>query len=171
MCTRRLGVLATVTAFCLLTFAACSPSRTGTNFCRVLQKEMPEIGMSIATQAEVSAMVTRYQKLLDAAPLAIESDLAVLTNLLKKSAQVDPSDPKSIQEIADLAYAANKSALAVSAWTKDTCAVDISLGVNIDPPRVAPPTTIAPSTTLLETTTTSAVQTTPVPTTVTTTVP
>jgi len=68
-------------------------------------------------------MVTRYQKLLDAAPLAIESDLAVLTNLLKKSAQVDPSDPKSIQEVADLAYAANKSALAVSAWTKDTCAV------------------------------------------------
>lgn len=83
MCTRRLGVLATVTAFCLLTFAACSPSRTGTNFCRVLQKEMPEIGMSIATQAEVSAMVTRYQKLLSAAPLAIESDLEVLTNLLK----------------------------------------------------------------------------------------
>ncbi|GDX29182.1 hypothetical protein LBMAG13_16070 [Actinomycetes bacterium] len=109
---------------------------------------MPEIGMSIATQAEVSAMVTRYQKLLSAAPLAIESDLEVLTNLLKKSAQVDPSDPKSIQEVADLAYAANKSALAVSAWTKDTCAVDISLGVNIDPPRVAPPTTIAPTTTV-----------------------
>lgn len=166
MCTRRLGVLATLTAFCLLTFAACSPSRTGTNFCRVLQKELPEIGMSIATQAEVSAMVNRYQKLLDAAPLAIESDLAVLTNLLKKSAQVDASDPKSIQEVADLAYAANKSALAVSAWTKDTCAVDISLGVNIDPPRVP-----APTTTLLETTTTSAVQTTTVPTTTPTTVP
>lgn len=125
--------------------------------------------MSIATQAEVLAMVNRYQKLLDAAPLAIESDLAVLTNLLKKSAQVDASDPKSIQEVADLAYAANKSALAVSAWTKDTCAVDISLGVNIDPPRVAPPTTIAPSTTLP--TTTSAVQTTTVPTTLPTTTP
>ena len=113
----------------------------------------------MTTPSEVSAMVSRYQKLLDVAPLAIEDDLKILTNLLEKSAKVDASDPESVQEIADLAYAVNKSALAVSAWTKDTCAVDISLGVNIDPPRVAPPTTVAPTTTApLDTTTTSVIQ-------------
>ncbi|MSO59757.1 MAG: hypothetical protein EXQ63_05480 [Ilumatobacteraceae bacterium] len=159
MCTRRLVVLATVTSFCLLSLGACSSSRTGTNFCRVLQKELPAIAMSMTTPSEVSAMVSRYQKLLDVAPLAIEDDLKILTNLLEKSAKVDASDPESVQEIADLAYAVNKSALAVSAWTKDTCAVDISLGVNIDPPRVAPPTTVAPTTTApLDTTTTSVIQ-------------
>ncbi len=155
MCTYRRVILATMTSFCLLTLGACGPSRTGTNFCRVLQEEIPAIGAPIATPAEVRAMVSRYQKLLDVAPLAIEADLKVLTNLLEKSAQVDTSDLESIQEVADLAYAANKSALAVAAWTKDTCAVDISLGANIEPPRIAPATSIAPTTTVLSEMTTT----------------
>ena len=95
-------------------------------------------------------MVGRYERLLKVAPLSIERDLAVLTEVLDQAARDDPADPEELQSLADASYAANQSALTVRDWVKSTCAVDISTGMNIDPPRVATttvaPTTVAPTT-------------------------
>lgn len=144
MCARRVISLALV----LTAVASCaSPERTGTNFCRQVAKELPQIGQSPTTLSEVSSMVDRYERLLDRAPLTIEGDLAVLTDLLKMAARVNPSDAAQVQELADSAYAANQSATDVRAWVKDTCAVDIATGLNIDPPRTAPDTTTTVATT------------------------
>jgi len=68
---------------------------------------------------------------------------------------VDPSNKEALQEMADATYAANQSALNVRDWVKSTCAVDISTGLNIDPPRL-PTTTIATTTTVAATTSTVA---------------
>lgn len=89
-------------------------------------------------------MVDRYQRLLERAPLSIEGDLAVLTDLLDQASRVDTSDTTAIQRLADETYAANQSSLRVRDWIKSTCAVDISTGLNIEPPRVAPTSTVAP---------------------------
>lgn len=124
-----------------------SPQRTGTNFCRQLANELPQIGQAMSTQQEVSAMVDRYERLLKVAPLTIEKDLAVLTELIRQAEKSNPNNPEDLQELADASYAANQSSLAVRDWIKSTCAVDITTGENIEPPRVAPTTTIAPSTT------------------------
>ena len=120
-----------------------SPERTGTSFCRQLARELPAIGQPIATTKEVSAMVGRYERLLERAPLSIEGDLAVLTDLLVQASKVNTTDSTAVQKLADATYAANQSALQVRDWIKSTCAVDISTGLNIDPPRVAT-TTVAP---------------------------
>jgi hypothetical protein len=90
-------------------------------------------------------MVDRYERLLEKAPLSIEKDLAVLTELLRTAEDVDPNKPDEVQTLADATYAANQSALAVRDWIKSTCAVDISTGLNIDPPRL-PTTTVAGTT-------------------------
>jgi hypothetical protein len=107
------------------------------------------------TSKEVSAMVDRYERLLERAPLTIEKDMAVITDLLQQAAKLNANNPEEIQALADASYAANQSALQVRDWVKSTCAVDISSGLNIEPPRVATttiPTTAAPATTVPVTT-------------------
>jgi len=133
---------------CAMVLAACStPQRTGTNFCRQLANELPAIAQPVSTTQEITQMVDRYERLLKVAPLSVERDLAVLTDVLQQAAKVDTTDPEQVQALADASYAANQSALSVRDWVKSTCAVDISTGMNIDPPRVAT-TTLAPTTTV-----------------------
>ena len=95
-------------------------------------------------------MVDRYERLLERAPLTIEKDMAVITDLLQQAAKLNANNPEEIQALADASYAANQSALQVRDWVKSTCAVDISSGLNIEPPRVA--TTTIPTTAIATTT-------------------
>jgi hypothetical protein len=96
------------------------------------------------TPKEVSEMVDRYERLLQRAPLTIEKDMAVINDLLQQAAKLNTNNPQEVQAVADASYAANQSALQVRDWVKSTCAVDISSGLNIEPPRVA--TTTIPTT-------------------------
>ena len=96
-------------------------------------------------------MVDRYERLLERSPLTIEKDMAVITDLLQQAAKLNTNNPEEVQALADATYAANQSALQVRDWVKSTCAVDISSGLNIEPPRVATttiPTTAAPAATI-----------------------
>ncbi|MEO5973816.1 MAG: hypothetical protein ABIQ38_01235 [Ilumatobacteraceae bacterium] len=128
---RRICVL---TGAALITLAACStPARTATNFCRQLQHELPEIAQPTATPGEVSTLVGSYERLGKVAPLTIEEDWKALTNLVKAAAEVDATDPASVQAVADLSYATQKSATAAAKWVTETCGVDISTGISITP--------------------------------------
>lgn len=129
-----------------------STGRTGTNFCRQLQNEMPEIGEPIENSADANAMVRRYKRLSKVAPLTIQDDFEKLTDVLDLAASSDPTKADELQAVADAAYAANAAARNVEAWVKDTCAVDISTGVSVTPPRNPVPTT----STVAATTTTAA---------------
>ena len=93
------------------------------------------------TSSDVSSMVKRYERLLERAPLTIEGDLAILTDLLRQASDLDPRNSTEVQELANAAYAANQAAKTVREWVKNTCAVDIATGVSIAPPRTAPETT------------------------------
>ena len=110
-------------------------------------KEIPAIAQQPLTTDDVRAMVDRYERLLEKAPLSIEKDLVVLTDVLRLAEKLDASKPEKVQELANATYAANQSALSVRDWVKSTCAVDISTGLNIEPPRQPTTTTVAPSTT------------------------
>jgi len=100
----------------------------------------------MTTPAQVRATVNSYERLTERAPLNIESDIKVFTALLRVASSVNPSDKEALQQLANSSYAANQSALAVRKWVKDTCAVDISTGLNITPPRIATTTTTSVST-------------------------
>jgi len=106
--------------------------------------------MPVETSAQVAAMVDRYERLLARSPLTIEADMQVLTDLLRLAEGVNPDDAVAVQELADAAWRAQRSAESVRAWVKGTCAVDLATGLFIDPPRTAPPTTV-PATTLAPT--------------------
>ena len=148
MCARPTLLRATVTTvLAAIALTACSsPERTGTAFCRQLARELPAIAEPVATGDDVSAMVSRWERLLERSPLTIETDVETVTELFRTASRLDPSDPDEVQALADQSYAANKSAEAVRDWVKDTCAVDVATGVTIAPPRTAPSTTV-PATT------------------------
>ena len=122
--------------------ASCGGDERSSNaFCRQLADELPELGQPMDTGGDVVAQVARYKRLLKVAPLSIETDFQVLTDLLDAAARMNPNNTDDVQDIADRAYAANMSAQVVSAWVKDTCAVDLASGVTVAPPRVATSTT------------------------------
>ena len=145
MCARRSLLVATVLSAAVL--AACGTERTGTAFCRQLAEEIPGIAETITTKTQANEIVSRYERLLAVSPLTIEKDVRTVTELLRLAARVDTKDKDQVQELADASYAAKQAALNVREWAKSTCAVDISTGSTIVPPRTVPPTTVVPSTT------------------------
>ena len=142
MCTRRSTLLASAVLIVVSLSACGSTERTGTSFCQQLAKEIPAIALPMETSDDIKAMVSRYTRLLERSPLTIEGDVAVLTDLLRQAANLDPENSTEVQALANASYAANKSSLAVRDWVKSTCAVDISTGLTIEPPRL-PTTTVA----------------------------
>ena len=128
---RRLIVLVFIASVVL---TACSETpRTGTNFCRQLAKEMPGIAVMPATVAEVNAAVDHFTRLQKVAPLEVQQDWDVLTELMIAASKVKAQDAESVQQVADLAYASEANSKSASDWVKATCGVDISLGVQVTP--------------------------------------
>ena len=151
MCVRRILVM--VAALGGLALASCGNERTGTAFCRQLAREIPAIAEPIETKTQARAIVDRYERLLKVAPLTIEKDLRTLTDLLRLASRIDTQDTEDVQKLAEASYAAKQASLNVREWVKSTCAVDISTGSTIEPPRTVPPSTIPPSTTAAPATT------------------
>ena len=143
MCARRSLLVAAMLASAVL--ASCGTERTGTAFCRQLAKEIPAIADTITTKTQANEIVSSYERLLEVSPLTIEKDVRTVTELLRMAAKVDTKDKDQVQELADASYAAKQAALNVREWAKSTCAVDISTGSTIVPPRTVPPTTVVPS--------------------------
>lgn len=143
MCARipRASALLAATVPVLLLLASCGGERTGTAFCRQLAREVPAIGEPVTTKTQALAIVERYERLLERAPLTIEPDLRIVTDLLRMAAKVDTEDPAQVQELADASYKAKKASENVSDWVKSTCAVDLATGLSIEPPRTVPTTT------------------------------
>lgn len=150
MCARVPRLAAAVLVVTLL--ASCGDERTGSAFCARLGKETPAIGQPITTKTEATEMVSRYERLLDVSPLSIERDMTSVVEVLRLASRIDTNDPQEVQELADATYAANQAALNVRDWVKSTCAVDISTGMSIAPPRTAPPTTSTTTSTTASTT-------------------
>ena len=143
MCARipRASALLAATVPVLLSLTSCGGERTGTAFCRQLAREVPAIGEPVTTKTQALGIVERYERLLEKAPLTIEPDLRIVTDLLRMAAKVDTEDPAQVQELADASYKAEKASENVSDWVKSTCAVDMATGLSIEPPRTVPTTT------------------------------
>lgn len=119
----------------LVGLTACgSTPKSTTNFCRQLEQEMPAIAELPATPEAIDASVERYERLLDVAPLAVEADLRALTDLFRAAADMDASNPDSVQGVVDQAYYSEQSAMNVAEWVLETCGVDISTGLTVAPP-------------------------------------
>lgn len=130
--------------------AACSdPERSGARFCGELAEQAPLLAGPLGTPDEVDDLVNRYRDLEKVTPLAIEEEWTILTDLVEAASDVDPSDPRSQQDVADAAYKAERPARDIAIWVETTCGISMPdvVGVEGSVPVVTAPQE-APSTTV-----------------------
>ena len=154
---RDLLILSTLLA--VASSVACSdPERTGARFCAELGEQAPLLAGPLGTPDDVDELVKRYRDLEKITPLAIEEEWTILTDLVEAASDVDPSDPRSQQDVADAAYKAERPARDIAIWVETTCGISMPDVVGVEgsvpvvtAPQVAP-TTVDPSATASETT-------------------
>ena len=155
---RDLLILSTLLAVAA-TVACSDPERTGARFCAELGEQAPLLAGPLGTPDEVDELVKRYRDLEKITPLAIEEEWTILTDLVEAASDVDPSDPRSQQDVADAAYKAERPARDIAIWVETTCGISMPDVVGVEgsvpvvtAPQVAPTTTVDPSATASETT-------------------
>ena len=115
-----------------------SPERSATAFCTELDRELPGLEGPTQTQADLDALVARYDGLNEIAPLAIEDDWQELTDLVVTAATVVPTDPTSVQIVADAAYRTERAARRLEAWVSATCGLTMPAVVGLEAPATVP---------------------------------
>ena len=108
-----------------LTGCGSATLRSTASFCGELQAHDNEIRTPPAKADEIPALITLYSKMGEVAPLEIESDWETVYGSLKTANTVDTNNPASVQQVADVAYAAQQSATNVATWAKNNCNVDL----------------------------------------------
>ena len=130
-----------VAAPLVLALAACGGGRDRAGqFCAQVRKDQPVITAAVTDPASVSSVVDRFQALARRAPVAIEDDWSVLTELVETAAGLDPTDAAARTRLVTAAYEADHSVQQVVEWVRAVCGIDLTLPVGATPA----PTTVAP---------------------------
>lgn len=122
---RRLAPLALLAVVAL---GCTSTPRTATNFCRLIERHRDTLVLLPTSADAVGAVAERYAELLEVAPLAVEQDWAVLTDLMAAAAAVDANDPEAVEDLIQRSLLAERSAKSASNWVLETCGVDLAGG-------------------------------------------
>lgn len=124
---RRSAFVAISCAVFMASAASCSESkRTGTQFCRQLALELPQINAPIATQNDIELLVASYERIGKVAPIDVSKDWEMLTALLDEAAHINTGNTTDVESVTKHAYESNTAAQRAMKWALDTCAVDIS---------------------------------------------
>jgi hypothetical protein len=127
--------------------AACdsAPERSSSRFCSELDRQLPGLEGPTATQADQDALLARYEQLSEITPLAVEDDWQQLTELVRTAVTVVPSDPESVQKLADESYATERAYRRIFDWVTATCGVTMPQPGGIETTTVAPPPDSTPA--------------------------
>ncbi len=123
-----------------------SPERSSSRFCTELDAQLPALeGLSpTATQEELDALVARFDDLNEIAPLALEEDWQQLTDLAHTAATVVPTDPASVQKVADQSYATERAYRRITEWVSANCGLAMPPAGGIETTTIAPPDSTPP---------------------------
>lgn len=141
------GLAFSVVAVATALLAGCSDTdRSAERFCGEIARQIPFLEGPFVEPGDIDDLVDRYETLDRITPLIIEDEWRTITELMKMASDVDPSDPRSRQDVADAAYKAERSARDVAIWVETTCGVAMPdvVGVEGSVPVTIPPATPAP---------------------------
>ncbi len=130
------------------TLSACGSDDDGGGaeaFCAEVADNVDAIARpSIVTADDVDATIGLYRELADRAPIAIEQEWRDLLFNIETASTVVPDDPASVQRTVAVAFATEKSAVAVRDWVLANCGVDLGPVSTIAPQGPAATTTLPP---------------------------
>ena len=132
-------VLSLCAAACC-TVSACAsdtPPATDGQYCAAVIASAQQLNVpSIADDAAVAATSKLYASITSIAPLAVQKEWATMTSNVEAAAAVDPSDPASVQKIADMARSSQQAASSISDYTSKLCGVTLGVPTTTLPPVV-----------------------------------
>ncbi|HWM20940.1 MAG TPA: hypothetical protein VNO51_14710 [Ilumatobacteraceae bacterium] len=98
----------------------------------------------LASEDDIDDTLDLYRDLANRAPIAIEEEWRDLLTNIETVSTVDPADPESVQRTVAVAYATERSAVAVRNWLLTNCGIDLGPVATIAPQDPAATTTLAP---------------------------
>lgn len=100
---------------------------------------------TLATPADVQAMVAEWQKVADAAPQAVAQEWKAVMEVLRTAVTIDPNDSQALQAFADASRGNEPAANRIIEYTYAKCGATIGpvtpVPTTLVPPATAPPTT------------------------------
>jgi len=123
----RTVVLITVVATCAV--AACSsdePPATAGQYCATVSASLAQLNApAITDSAGIEQTAELYRTITSIAPLAVQKEWQTMTSNVEAAASVDPSDPASVQRVADMARSSQHAATSISDYTAKVCGLTI----------------------------------------------
>ncbi len=120
--------------------AACSsdaPPATDGQYCAAVSASLDQLNApAIADDAAVADTSRLYRSITSIAPLAVQKEWETMTSNVEAAAAVDPSDPASVQKVADMARSSQHAASAISDYTSTLCGVTLGVPTTTVPPVV-----------------------------------
>jgi hypothetical protein len=111
-----------------LALVACSDDsdRTAGRYCTEVGDHLAQLNApTVATQADVDAMLQAWRTVAKSAPLAVQPEWEALLNNVETMATVDASDPESVQRVVDAARQNEPAANRVIDYTFNVCGATI----------------------------------------------
>lgn len=141
--------------------------RSEANYCTQVGNHLTELNSpTIADDGDIDSVLEAWRAVSQSAPLAVQAEWDTMVTNLETAITVDPSDPASMQLVADTARKSEPAANRVISYTQQRCGALIG---NVAP---TPPTLLTSTTTsVLTTDATTSIATTPADTTPAETVP
>lgn len=96
----------------------------------------------LTTEDDIDATLDFYRKMADMAPIGIEEEWRDVLFSIETVSTLVPDDPDSMQRAVAVAFATEKSAVAVRNWILANCGVDIGPVATIAPQGPAATTTL-----------------------------
>jgi hypothetical protein len=122
----RIVVVLAVAGCCAVT--ACSGKAPGTagQYCATVTSSLQQLNApAIVDAAGIEATTKLYRSITSIAPLAVQKEWETMTSNVETAATVDPTDPASVQRLADMTRSSQQAASTISDYTAKVCGVTI----------------------------------------------
>ena len=114
-----------------------APPATDGEYCAEVSAHLAELNApAIADDAGVAETSKLYASIASIAPLAVQKEWETMTSNVEAAASVDPSDPASVQKIADMTRSSQQAAFAITDYTSKLCGVTLGTPTTTVPPVV-----------------------------------
>lgn len=135
---RNVVVLAVLACGAIAACSSDTPPATDGQYCATVSASLDQLNApSIVDAAGIDATAKLYRSITSVAPLAVQKEWETMTSNLAVAAAVDPKDPASVQEIADMARSSQHAATAIADYTSKVCGVTLTTPTTTLPVVVA----------------------------------
>ncbi len=114
-----------------------APPATDGQYCATVSASLGQLNApAIVDSAGIEETSRLYRSITSVAPLAVQKEWETMTSNVEAAANVDPNDPVSMQQLADMARSSQHAATTISDYTSRLCGVTIGTPTTTLPPIV-----------------------------------